>query len=153
MAFNKEKFENGECEICALKFKGRNGLARHIKWLHAIDIKEYFLTYGGEKVNCSCGKPSNWLGTNMEFSGYCSRERAMVIIRKAKRDDMTYRNNIAKAMRAVWAKRPPSIATIERRLHDAIVKQNTKNIYSADLILPENINKNLSNVFGMKYES
>jgi hypothetical protein len=149
MAFDHATYESGQCAICNLSFKGRNGLGRHIKWLHNLTLNEYFLMHGGENILCSCGRQSNWLFAKMQYSGYCSRKCAMTDIRSKCYDDLVYRDNISKAMQKVWSARPKSEQCILAKQQAANAKK--KVIHSNDWILPPGSEESLSNFFNMHY--
>jgi hypothetical protein len=65
-----------------------------------------------------------------------------------KDDSDSYRENISRAMKGVWAKRPRSEQCILRHLQAENARK--KVIHSDEWILPEGVDENLSNFFNMQ---
>lgn len=100
-----------QCLICLREFRNRNGLSRHIVWLHEVSVEQYYLNYlKGEINNCAnCGSKTRFIGIEDGYSMSCGHSCGAIMFRKIIKDDPVkyaqYNKNISKAVSAVWKER------------------------------------------------
>jgi endogenous inhibitor of DNA gyrase (YacG/DUF329 family) len=63
------------CKICLKEFNNFRSLTQHIRFLHKITSKEYYLKYISGKNKCKiCGKETKFKNINIGFNKYCSNK-------------------------------------------------------------------------------
>lgn len=79
------------CEICKKLFSTYRSLGVHIKKVHNMTTKEYYITYIGEQQYCkTCGKPTKFNSLSNGFNDHCCNRCAQIDPLIAKKRENTF---------------------------------------------------------------